>query len=103
MTSDPIRTESRARPMAEDKQPPAASRHAVLADRVVRAWRGSRHAALLNVQCTVRDGVLIIHGRVPTFYAKQMAQSLARKVDGVQHIDNRVEVATGPPSDSRRT
>lgn len=103
MTSDPSRTNFRARPMVDDKQPAAASRHAVVVDRVVRAWRGSRHAALLNIHCTVRDGVLVIHGRVPTFYAKQMAQSLARKVEGVQHIENRVEVATGRPSHSRRT
>ena len=42
-------------------------------------------------------GVLILRGRVPTFYLKQILQTWLRKLDGVQHIDNQVDVvsATG--------
>ncbi len=39
-----------------------------------------------------RDGVLTVRGRVPTFYLKQLLQTILKRVDGVQRIDNRVDV-----------
>lgn len=39
--------------------------------------------------------VLVIHGRVPTFYLKQLLQNALKQVEGVGRIDNRVEVV-GP-------
>ena len=39
-----------------------------------------------------RDGCLIIEGRLPSFYLKQVLQTLLRDVDGVVQIDNRVDV-----------
>jgi hypothetical protein len=41
-----------------------------------------------------RDGVLIIRGRVPSFYLKQVLQTALREVDGVRQVDNRVQVAS---------
>jgi hypothetical protein len=41
-----------------------------------------------------RDGVLIVCGRVPSFYLKQVLQTALRDVDGVQQVDNRVQVAS---------
>jgi hypothetical protein len=37
-------------------------------------------------------GRLIIHGRVPTYYHKQMLQEALRNTEGIERIDNRVEV-----------
>lgn len=41
------------------------------------------------VQC---DDVLTIQGRVPSFYLKQVLQSLLQNVGGVRRIDNQVDV-----------
>ena len=44
----------------------------------------------LSLQCS--KNVLVIRGRVPTFYLKQLLQDALKQVDGVRRIDNRVEV-----------
>jgi hypothetical protein len=36
--------------------------------------------------------VLIVRGRLPTFYLKQVLQTLLKKLDGVDRVDNRVDV-----------
>ena len=43
------------------------------------------------------QGVLILQGRLPSFYLKQVMQTLLRDLEGVERIDNQVEVvsATG--------
>lgn len=38
------------------------------------------------------DGVVVLTGRVNSFYEKQLAQELIRRCDGVQRIDNELEV-----------
>jgi len=39
-----------------------------------------------------RDGVLTVRGRVPTFYLKQLLQTILKRVDGVQRVNNQVDV-----------
>lgn len=43
------------------------------------------------------QGVLILQGRLSSFYLKQVLQTLLRDLEGVKRIDNQVEVvsATG--------
>jgi osmotically-inducible protein OsmY len=43
------------------------------------------------------DGILMLRGRVPSFYLKQVLQTLLTKVNGVSRIENQVDVvsATG--------
>ncbi len=55
-------------------------------------WARSGYAALRNIFCRCDDGVLVIDGSVPSFFFKQMAQELARTVDGVQRVKNRLLV-----------
>jgi hypothetical protein len=43
-------------------------------------------------ELVVRGEVLTVRGSVPTFYLKQLLQSLLRDIDGVGRIDNQVEV-----------
>jgi hypothetical protein len=38
------------------------------------------------------ENVLVIRGCVPTFYLKQLLQTELKKVEGVQRVDNRVDV-----------
>ena len=36
--------------------------------------------------------MLVIRGRVPTFYLKQLLQDALKQIEGVRRIDNRVDV-----------
>lgn len=53
----------------------------------------SSHAALRQIACDVRDGVLTLSGQVPSYYEKQIAQSLVRiRLPNVE-IRNELEVS----------
>ena len=45
-----------------------------------------------RVSCRFENGVLSLHGRVPTFYLKQMAHVLVASLEGVQRICNQLDV-----------
>ena len=53
----------------------------------------SNYLALRRLRCEFADGRLILNGRVPTYYLKQVAQTIVRQLPGVRRIDNRVDVA----------
>jgi osmotically-inducible protein OsmY len=38
------------------------------------------------------NGAIVLSGRLPSFYLKQIAQTIAASVDGVRRLENRVEV-----------
>ena len=42
----------------------------------------------------VREDILIVRGRVPSFYLKQMLQNALKNLPGVRWIDNRVTVVS---------
>ena len=42
--------------------------------------------------CDFCEGVVVLRGRVHSFHEKQMVQELARKVDGVKIVVNRLVV-----------
>jgi hypothetical protein len=55
--------------------------------------RHSCYSAVRRVSCQLREGVLIIHGRVPSYYLKQIAQNLLlQHLEAHVAIDNRLEV-----------
>ena len=47
-----------------------------------------------QVSCEYRQGVLSLHGRLPTYYQKQLAQEAVKGLDGVRQVVNEIEVAT---------
>ena len=51
-----------------------------------RHWR--------EIVCDYREGVLTLRGSVPSFYLKQVLQSILKDTPGVQRIDNRVDVVS---------
>ncbi len=53
------------------------------------------HISGNEVMGTDEQGVVVLQGRVETFYHKQVAQELLRKVDGVERIVNLLEVHWG--------
>jgi hypothetical protein len=48
-----------------------------------------------DVTFDCHGGILTLRGRVPTFYLKQILQTLLRNIDGVVRIDNQVDVVSG--------
>ena len=54
--------------------------------------RRNPYLALRNVSCDCRGGVLVLRGRLPTYYLKQVAQEAVAHLEGVQGVDNRIEV-----------
>ena len=59
---------------------------------VEKRLRESCYFVLRSVACEYHEGVLILRGRAPSFYLKQIAQTLAGKVDGVEIVINRLVV-----------
>jgi osmotically-inducible protein OsmY len=68
--------------------PPAVEDHAR------RQLQGQPYHALKQVSCEYRDGVLILRGRLPSYYLKQMAQTAVARVAGVGRVVNHIEVVT---------
>ncbi len=46
-----------------------------------------------TVTCQCEDGVLILSGKVPTFYLKQTAQSLVQGIEGIERVENDLVVS----------
>lgn len=61
-------------------------------DHVRSCFRSSPYLDLRHIDCRMEDGVLSMHGRVGSFYLKQIAQTVASKVEGVRRIENHLEV-----------
>ena len=57
-------------------------------------WRleASAYAALRTVRCKFRQGRLVLNGRVPTYFHKQIAQEAIRALPGVIEIVNHISV-----------
>jgi hypothetical protein len=58
--------------------------------------RSSGHRPLWYLRCEVRDGVVVLSGVLPTFYLKQMAQTVLLRLAEVRGVKNLVEVGTWP-------
>jgi hypothetical protein len=64
---------------------------------VIRAMCRLREHPHFRVQASAVElefdqGTMILKGRLPSFYLKQLLQEALRDIDGVETIDNRVEV-----------
>ena len=63
------------------------------ADAAERLFRESPYHPIRRLTCRYCDGVLIIAGRLPSFYLKQLAQTAVQDLKEVKRVDNQVEVA----------
>jgi hypothetical protein len=52
------------------------------------------HGRATRFEFECREEVLIVRGLVPTFYLKQVLQTVLRGLDGIRLIDNQVTVAS---------
>jgi hypothetical protein len=60
---------------------------------IERRLRASSYLALRLIRCRLKNGTVMLDGRVPSFYLKQVAQKLASDAGAGLPIDNRLEVA----------
>jgi osmotically-inducible protein OsmY len=58
--------------------------------------RNSGHQELRLVSCDFHEGVLTLRGQVSSFYLKQVAQELIRRLDGAEEVNNHLEVVAPP-------
>jgi osmotically-inducible protein OsmY len=63
-----------------------------LAEAVERALRATGYGPLRRVEVTVHARLVILAGRVPSYYMKQVAQTTALAVPGTHQIRNDLEV-----------
>lgn len=54
------------------------------------------YAPLRHLEIEICGGIVVLWGRVPTYYQKQLAQVTAQRVAGVRGIANGLEVVCRP-------
>jgi osmotically-inducible protein OsmY len=64
-----------------------------LFERIHDALTTNPHVPSHRVCVEAEDGRVILKGNVNSFFQKQMAQEAVRRVDGVQRIDNLLQVS----------
>ncbi len=61
-------------------------------EEVAKALRDHNVRLSRCVTCEYHEGVLILRGILPSYYLKQIAQTVASKVPAIEQVDNRIEV-----------
>ena len=54
--------------------------------------RHSGYPALAALTCHIEGTTLVLEGRAPSYYMKQLAQTLVRDIAGIDSIENNVAV-----------
>ena len=62
-------------------------------DRTRRLFLASPYVSLHRLNLEFNDNSLLIHGNVSTFYLRQIALTLAQKIEGVDQIVDRINVS----------
>lgn len=63
-----------------------------LRQRVDSAIKGNPHLTRHRVFCQEESGIVVLHGRVRSFFQKQMAQETLKRLDGVERVINELQV-----------
>lgn len=64
-----------------------------VADALRARFRLSPYSEIRELKCDFRDGTALLRGRVPSFYLRQIAQSLAVSMVEVRSLKDDIEVA----------
>jgi osmotically-inducible protein OsmY len=54
--------------------------------------QASPYSSIRKIVCIYDEGILVLRGRVPTFYHKQTAQIVVAGIEGIKQIVNQIEV-----------
>ena len=63
-----------------------------MAEAANECLRSSPYRALRAISCECDQSVLLLRGRLPSFYHKQLAQEAVARVGGVSQVVNDIEV-----------
>jgi BON domain len=63
-----------------------------LRNAALKLLQSSAYTSLRGLRCEVKEGVVAVHGSVPTYYLKQMAQTLINRLGSIRSVSNMVEV-----------
>jgi osmotically-inducible protein OsmY len=63
-----------------------------LTEAVQERLRNSPYQVIRGVSCEHRQGVVFLHGRLPSYYLKQVAQETVANLSGVVRVINAIEV-----------
>ncbi len=63
-----------------------------LADRVNSVMERNPYLPHRNLRYEAAEGRVVLRGTVHSYYQKQMAQEMLKTVDGVNEIENQLEV-----------
>lgn len=74
----------------------------VQAESAALRLRQAPYLELRQVVCSFQHGVLQLQGNVSSYYLRQVAQALVQGLDGVEAIDNQLEVVPGRLPKNRR-
>jgi len=55
----------------------------------------SPYAAIRRLHCEVTEAVVFVYGVVPSYFLKQVAQTLLKQLEGILNVSNMVEVRGG--------
>lgn len=65
--------------------------------RIQRALQNCCYASVQQIECECRGDIIHLHGRLPSFYLKQIAQTVAAQhAEGAMAIVNSIEVNSHP-------
>jgi osmotically-inducible protein OsmY len=64
----------------------------LLATQVQGAFEKLGYRQLRSLHCQTYGGTVTLHGTIGSFYLKQIAQSTAAKVPGVERVINEIKV-----------
>jgi hypothetical protein len=70
----------------------AVERREAVAGAEARLQNSAYRGELRNVFCSYRGGILTLHGRVSSYYLKQLAQALVAGLGETGDLNNQVEV-----------
>ncbi len=73
-------------------EPAMAEPACEVAARARACLQSSPYATVRQVDCRFDAGTLFLHGCLPAWYHKQLAQEAVARVDGVRQVVNRIEV-----------
>ncbi len=68
------------------------SSHPPIQDIIQSRLRSSPYPSVKRLKSSVKNGRVVLRGRVRSFYEKQIAQEAVAHLDGVEQVVNRVKV-----------
>lgn len=90
------RIETRTKVMIDPETPPTEA-DSGLEQRVIRFLETKHVPGLRHLAVTARGGIVLLSGRVHTYYEKQLCNQCCGRIPGLQELVNAVEVAGAMP------